>query len=109
MPSMVLPSQNPCRLDFQRMRVVSSPILPLPPNHLLMYCLCPCGRHRMHFAMPRDLLPPQMEENEPILPAVRALPHLQRLAEMQLYARSRRRVSRKRTEALRADNEDVDR
>nr|XP_012144985.1 PREDICTED: uncharacterized protein LOC105662996 [Megachile rotundata] len=32
------------------------PMFPLHPDHVLVYCLCPCGTHTTHFAMDRNAL-----------------------------------------------------
>ncbi|KZC11199.1 hypothetical protein WN55_02613 [Dufourea novaeangliae] len=95
MSRMIPTLQNPCQYGPTEFRVVPTPVLPLPPNHVLLYCLCPCGAHRTHFTIHRNVLLTQIGRNQSITQHVRAQPHLQRLAEIQLQARFRRYISRK--------------
>ncbi|CAK9822252.1 hypothetical protein ANTRET_LOCUS823 [Anthophora retusa] len=92
--------QNPCQYAPTEYHLVPTPLLPLPPNHVLLYCLCPCGVHRTHFTIHRSVLLSQIRRNQSITQNMRTQPHLQRLAEMQLQARFRRIISRKEYNGL---------
>lgn len=110
--TMVPVLQNHCRHLPAEFRIMPTPMVPLPPNHVLLYCLCSCGTHRKYFTVHRNVLLDQMARNELITQRVRPLPLIQRLAEMQLHGRSRRypcyRVHHATTK-MDSDEEDIDR
>ncbi|CAL7948490.1 unnamed protein product [Xylocopa violacea] len=96
---------NPCPYGPPLFRIAQSHQLPVPPNHVVLYSFCPCGMHRTHFVVHRNVLLNHMGRNHPITHNVQAQPHLQRLAEIQLQARLRRYVNRKEHDLMQMDDD----
>ncbi|XP_076637767.1 uncharacterized protein LOC143349965 [Colletes latitarsis] len=86
---------NPCQYGPTEFRIEPTPVIPLPSNHVLLYCFCPCGRHRSHFIAHRDVILTQMGRNQSMVWQIRTQQQLYRIPERQLQARFRRSDSYK--------------
>ncbi|OAD53945.1 hypothetical protein WN48_08550 [Eufriesea mexicana] len=104
--------QNFCSHSCTNFRVVPAPMLSLPPNHVLLNCICPCGTYRTYFTIHRNVILNQMARSQLITQNMRSQLYLQRLEEMQFQARILRYGNRKERETMQMNNdqeEDIDR